>query len=66
MEENTLVILKPDGVKKNLLNVVLERFADEGLDVSYLKAMRLTDELVREHYAHLLTRDFYQKRKKRR
>ena len=59
MEENTLVILKPDGVKKKLLNVVLERFADEGLDVSNLKAMRLTDELVREHYAHLLTRDFY-------
>ena len=60
MEEFTLVILKPDGVKKNLLNVVLERFNDEGLNVSNLKTMDLSKELVRKHYAHLLTRNFYQ------
>lgn len=59
MEENTLVILKPDGVKKNLLNVVIKRFYDEGLIVFDIEKMNLNQELVREHYAHLLTRDFY-------
>ena len=61
MEENTLIILKPDGVKKKLLNVVLRRFVDEWFKVYDLKVMNLTKDLVREHYAQLLTRDFYQK-----
>jgi len=60
MEENTLVILKPDGVRKKLLNVVLRRLVEEELKVYDLKVINLTQELVREHYAHLLTRDFYQ------
>lgn len=57
--ESTLVILKPDGVLKNLLLPVIERFEKEGLIVSHLKEMQLTKELLEEHYAHLLDRDFY-------
>ena len=57
--EHTLVILKPDGVKKNLLMEVIERFQKEGLIVSNLKKMKLNKELLREHYSHLVERTFY-------
>ena len=57
--EDTLVILKPDGVNKKLLIKVVQRFLEEGLIVSNLKAMELDRDLLRKHYSHLVDRDFY-------
>ena len=57
--ENTLVILKPDGVEKNLLNEVIRRFQEEDLFVSNLKGTKLNEEILREHYSHLVGRSFY-------
>lgn len=57
--ENTLVIIKPDGVRKNVIFEVLKRFTDAKLQVSNVKVMQLDEELVNEHYSHLLTKPFY-------
>lgn len=57
--ENTLVILKPDGVNKKLLRLVIERFQKSGLFVSNLKAMELNKEILAKHYSHLLEKPFY-------
>ena len=57
--ENTLVILKPDGVNKKLLMRIVRRFQEEGLFVSNLKDMELNKNLLREHYSHLVERPFY-------
>lgn len=57
--EDTLVILKPDGVNKKLLTKVIKIFLSEGLIVSNLKAMELDRELLRKHYSHLVNKDFY-------
>lgn len=57
--QHTLVILKPDGVKKNLLIEVILRFQKENLKVSNLKEMKLNKELLREHYSHLIDKPFY-------
>ena len=62
MKENieyTYCMLKPDGVRQNILDEVIRRFNDAGLEVSDIKEMMLTKELVREHYAHVVDRDFY-------
>lgn len=40
--ERTLVIVKPDGVRKNLIGEVIRRFEQEGLKVVGLKMVRLT------------------------
>lgn len=57
--ENTYIMIKPDGVEKNVLNDVVERFENAGLEVSNIKEMTLTEEILREHYAHVVDRDFY-------
>lgn len=62
MEKNveyTYVMIKPDGVEKNILDDVIKRFNNAGLEVSNIKEMTLTKEVLREHYAHIVTRDFY-------
>lgn len=57
--EYTYCMLKPDGVRQNILREVIKRFEKAGLEVSNVKEFMLTEELVREHYAHVVGRDFY-------
>ena len=57
--ENTLVIIKPDGLKKRIYKDVLERFLKNGLSISHINMQYLDKEIIREHYAHLVDRPFY-------
>lgn len=58
-EETTLILLKPDCVAKRINGEVLKRFEDEGFRVRGCKMMRLTDELLKEHYAHIADKPFF-------
>ncbi|ACB75948.1 nucleoside-diphosphate kinase [Opitutus terrae] len=57
--QKTLVIFKPDCMEKRLVGTVLSRFEAAGFDVIGCKMMRLTPQLLREHYAHVADRPFY-------
>lgn len=59
--ERTLVLLKPCTVKRNLIGEIVSIFERKGLRVVGLKMMRLTDELLSEHYAHLADKPFFQR-----
>lgn len=45
-----MVLVKPDGVKKNLIGEVIRRFETEGLKVVGLKMVRLTKEAAQGFY----------------
>lgn len=45
-----MVIVKPDGVKKNLIGEVIRRFETEGLKVVGLKMIRLSKEAAQGFY----------------
>ncbi len=57
--ETTLILFKPDAVSKRLTGKVLARFEAEGFAVRGIKMMRLTDEMLAEHYAHIATMPFF-------
>ncbi|MDR2982911.1 MAG: nucleoside-diphosphate kinase [Puniceicoccales bacterium] len=57
--EKTLVILKPDCMEKRLCGAVMDRFQKAGFDIVACKMMRLTDELLRDHYAHIADKPFF-------
>ncbi len=57
--EKTLVILKPSAVQRQLIGDIITRFERKGLRVAGLKMMRLTEEILDEHYAHLKGKSFY-------
>ncbi len=59
MKERTLVIFKPDCMEKKLLPNVLERFFNAGLDMVACKMTQLTDDLLKEHYAHIVGKPYY-------
>ncbi len=57
--EQTLVILKPSAVQRNLIGAVIQRFQQKGLIITGLKMMQLDEAILREHYAHLVDRPFF-------
>ena len=57
--EKTLIIVKPDGVQRGLVGEVVKRLETKGLKIVGLKMMRLDDAVLREHYAHHVTKSFY-------
>ena len=57
--EKTLVLLKPSCVQRQLIGEILNRFERRGLRISGMKMMQLSDEILREHYAHLVDKPFF-------
>lgn len=57
MIQRTLVLIKPDGVKRNLIGEIIKRFEDRGLKVLKLDLLTADEALVREHY-QLDNRDY--------
>jgi nucleoside-diphosphate kinase len=48
--ERTLVLIKPDGVKRGIVGRVLTRFEEVGLKITGLKLMQVTREHAENHY----------------
>jgi nucleoside-diphosphate kinase len=57
--EKTLIILKPDCVQRGLCGAVLSRFEKRGFSISAMKMMKLSNETLGEHYAHLKAKPFF-------
>ncbi len=53
-EETTLILFKPDCVRKNLSGIILKRLLGEGFRLRGMKMMQLDEEVLKEHYAHIL------------
>ena len=57
--EQTFVILKPSTIERFLVGDVLTRFQRRGLKIAAIKMMQLSENILREHYAHLVDRPFF-------
>jgi len=57
--ERTLSIVKPDGVKKNVIGEVINRFERQGLRIAALKMIRMSMEDAKGFYIVHKERPFY-------
>ncbi|MGH2493681.1 MAG: nucleoside-diphosphate kinase [Ktedonobacteraceae bacterium] len=57
--ERTLVLIKPDAMQRDLVGELIQRFERKGLKLVGIKMMALADDLLDEHYSHLVGRDFF-------
>ncbi|MDE2188275.1 MAG: nucleoside-diphosphate kinase [Patescibacteria group bacterium] len=48
--EQTLVIIKPDGIARGLVGEVIRRYERAGLKLVAMKMMRATPDLIEKHY----------------
>ena len=51
MTEQTLVLIKPDGVKRNLIGEIISRIETKGYIIKEIKKLTPSRELLAKHYA---------------
>lgn len=57
--QTTLVLLKPDCIAGRKAGEVIRRFEDAGFQIRGCKMFRATEDLLREHYAHIASKPFF-------
>lgn len=58
-KQATLVIIKPDGLKKSLTGNILTRLSETKLKIIGAKIVKVSKELAEKHYFHLRNEPFY-------
>ena len=58
--QQTLVVVKPDGVQRALVGKILTRFEERGIKLVALKMMQVTREFAEKHYAVHQGKFFYE------
>lgn len=59
-QEQTLVLVKPDGVRRNLIGEVLARIERKGYVVTGLKLVEAERALLEKHYEEHVGKPFYE------
>ena len=59
MTQRTLVLLKPDTVRRGLVGEVLSRFEAKGLSIVAMEHRTIDGDMADAHYAEHVERDFY-------
>lgn len=57
--ETTLLIVKPDGVRRGLVGEILGRVERKGLRIEALKLMRIDRDLAERHYGEHAAKPFF-------
>ena len=60
MMEETLVLVKGDGVKRRLIGEIIRRIEAKNLDVKAMQLMDVSRELAEEHYAEHRDKPFFE------
>ena len=59
MLEKSLVLIKPDGVQRQLVGRVIQRFEDVGLKIVAVKMVWVDKNFAKKHYAAHVDKPFY-------
>jgi nucleoside-diphosphate kinase len=54
-----LVLLKPCTIERALVGEIVSRFEKKGLRIAGMKMMQLDDEILADHYSHLVGKSFF-------
>jgi len=60
--EKTLILIKPDGIKRRLTGLAIDRLDNAGFEMTAAKMVSVTEELARRHYALLEGRGVFKKK----
>lgn len=58
-DQYTLVLIKPDGIKKSLTGNILTRLSETRLNIVGAKVVQVSKDLAKKHYAHLKDKPFF-------
>lgn len=59
MNQRTLVLVKPDGVRRKLVGEVVRRLEQKTLDIVAMRMLTIDKDLASEHYAEHVEKPFF-------
>jgi len=57
--ERTFLMVKPDGVQRNLMGKIIARFEEKGFQLVGAKLMHISEDLAEQHYAEHKGKPFF-------
>lgn len=60
MKEQTLVLIKPDAMERNLSDAIIDIYKENGLIIKKSRVLHANEETAREHYKELKDKSFFQ------
>src|SRR5699024_391789 len=57
--EKTFLMIKPDGVQRNLIGPIVERLENKGFKLAGAKLMHVSEELAKTHYQEHQDKPFF-------
>ena len=58
--ERTYVMIKPDGVQRNLVGEIISRFEKKGFKIAGLKMLKLDRAIAEKHYEEHIGKPFFE------
>lgn len=58
--ERTYVMVKPDGVQRNLVGEIISRFEKKGFKIAGLKMLQLDRSIAEKHYTEHIGKPFFE------
>jgi nucleoside-diphosphate kinase len=59
MNQKSLIIIKPDAVRRGLIGEIINRFEEKNLNIRALKMLKISNNLAENHYAEHKGKEFY-------
>jgi len=59
--EETLALIKPDAVKRNIIGKILLLIEEDGFTIKKIKMMKMTEEVAKQFYSVHSKKPFYTK-----
>ena len=59
--ERTYIMLKPDALKRGVAGEIISRIERKGYKIVEAKTMQLGEAVLKEHYAHIADKPFFQR-----
>lgn len=61
LNQHTLVIIKPDAIRRGLVGEIIGRYERKGLTIDKLKCLKPSVEILSEHYSEHIHQPFFKK-----
>lgn len=61
--QQSIVLVKPDGLQRGLIGEIISRFEKKGLKLTAIKMVQLSDDILDTWYAHHKEKPFFPKLK---
>ena len=58
-KQQTLILVKPDGVKRRLIGEVISRIESKGFEIRELRMATIEESLAQKHYAEHVDKPFF-------